>query len=59
MGFDINQKSKNNRTSSNPMDKIIKNNPRKEGWEGVEWGEEFPPHLAHFCFFFTGWKYSK
>ena len=34
------------------MDKIIKNNPRKEGWEEIEGAEEFPPHLAHFRFFY-------
>ena len=39
MGFDINQKhQKNNRTSSDLMDKIIQNRNRKEGWERVEEG---------------------
>ena len=38
MGFDINQKhqKKTNRTSSDPMDKIIQNRHRKEGWEGID-----------------------
>ena len=57
MGFDINQKhQQNNRTSSDQMDEIIQNRHRKEGWEWVEMGEEFSPHLAHLRFFvfFTG-----
>ena len=40
MGFDINQKhtKKNNRTSSDLMDKIIQNRHRKEGWKRIEEG---------------------
>ena len=41
MGFDINKKHKKkkiNRTSSDLMDKIIKNRHRKERWEGIEEG---------------------
>ena len=39
MGFDVNQKhKKNNRTSSDLMDKIIQNRHRKEEWEGIEEG---------------------
>ena len=53
MGIDMNQSSssscraastdipdptKNNRTSSDLMDKIIQNRHRKEGWEGVKVG---------------------
>ena len=39
MGFDINQhQKKNNRTSSDLMDKTIQNRHRKEGWEGIEEG---------------------
>ena len=34
MGFDMNQKHKNNRTSSDLMDEIIQNRHRKEGWVG-------------------------
>ena len=49
-------KSKNtkkiNRTSSDLMDKINQNRHRKEGWEGIEEGEELSPHLAHFRFLF-------
>ena len=43
------------------MDKMIQNKHRKEGWEGVEEGGEFSPHLTHFRFFvfITGWNYSK
>ena len=44
------------------MDKIIQNRHRKEGWEGIEEGEEFSTHLAHFPFFFyfiAGWNYNK
>ena len=40
MGFDINQKhkKKNNWTSSDVMDEIIKNRHGKEGWEGIKDG---------------------
>ena len=39
MGFHINQKhQKNNRASSDLIDKIIQNRLRKEGWEGIEEG---------------------
>ena len=38
--------TKNNRTSSDLMDKIIcQNRRRREGWERVEGGEEFSLHL--------------
>ena len=39
MGFDINKNTKNNRTSSDLLDKIIQNRHRiEEGWEEVEEG---------------------
>ena len=43
------------------MDKIIQNRHKKEGWEGIEEGQEIFPHLGHFRFFrfIAGWNYSK
>ena len=62
MDIDKINNTKNNRASSDLMDKIIQNRHRKEGWEGVEEVVKsfFPisPTSVFFCFI-TGWNYSK